>query len=106
MSPTDRAWLFPSGKAHLSRVRLYQIVKALAAEAGVPPDRVSPHVLRHAFATHLLEGGADLRALQSMLGHADIATTEIYTHVDASRLVELVNTRHPLVDAGDARAGA
>ena len=96
--PAERAWLFPSGKAHLSRIRLYQLVKALAAEAGVPPDRVSPHVLRHAFATHLLAGGADLRALQSMLGHADIATTEIYTHVDASRLVELVNTRHPLVD--------
>ena len=94
--PADRAWLFPSGKSHLSRIRLYQLVKALAAEAGVPPDRVSPHVLRHAFATHLLEGGADLRALQTMLGHADIATTEIYTHVDASRLVELVNTRHPL----------
>ncbi len=94
----DRLWLFPSGKAHLSRIRLYQIVKALAAEAGIPPDRVSPHVLRHAFATHLLAGGADLRALQSMLGHADIATTEIYTHVDSSRLVELVNTRHPLAD--------
>lgn len=95
----DGAWLFPSGRAHLSRIRLYQLMKALAAEAGIPPDRVSPHVLRHAFATHLLAGGADLRALQSMLGHADIATTEIYTHVDASRLVELVNTRHPLADA-------
>jgi len=94
----DRLWLFPSGKGHLSRIRLYQIVKAIAAEAGIPPDRVSPHVLRHAFATHLLAGGADLRALQSMLGHADIATTEIYTHVDSSRLVELVNTRHPLAD--------
>jgi integrase/recombinase XerD len=75
------------------------LIKALAAEAGIPPERISPHVLRHAFATHLLEGGADLRALQSMLGHADIATTEIYTHVDASRLVELVNTRHPLADS-------
>lgn len=94
----DRVWLFPSGKGHLSRIRLYQLMKALAADAGIPPDRVSPHVLRHAFATHLLAGGADLRALQSMLGHADIATTEIYTHVDASRLVELVNTRHPLAD--------
>jgi integrase/recombinase XerD len=94
----DRAWLFPSGKGHLTRVRLYQLVRALAAEAGIPPDRVSPHVLRHAFATHLLAGGADLRALQAMLGHADIATTEIYTHVDASRLVALVNTRHPLAD--------
>ena len=94
----DRAWLFPSGKGHLTRVRLYQLVKALAADAGILPDRVSPHVLRHAFATHLLAGGADLRALQAMLGHADIATTEIYTHVDASRLVALVNTRHPLAD--------
>ncbi|WP_010164109.1 tyrosine-type recombinase/integrase [Sphingomonas sp. PAMC 26617] len=94
----DSAWLFPSGKAHLSRIRLYQVLKGLAAEAGVPPDRVSPHVLRHAFATHLLAGGADLRALQAMLGHADIATTEIYTHVDASHLVELVNARHPLTD--------
>ena len=94
----DQPWLFPSGKGHLSRIRLYQIVNALAAEAGVPPDRVSPHVLRHAFATHLLAGGADLRALQAMLGHADIATTEIYTHVEASKLIELVNTRHPLTD--------
>ena len=101
---SDRAWLFPSGKSHLSRVRLYQLIKALAAEAGVPPDRVSPHVLRHAFATHLLEGGADLRALQAMLGHADIATTEIYTHVDSKKLVELVNTRHPLVDEVKRRA--
>ncbi|RHW16990.1 recombinase XerD [Sphingomonas gilva] len=96
--PRDSAWLFPSGKSHLSRVRLYQMLKGLAAEAGIPPERVSPHVLRHAFATHLLEGGADLRALQSMLGHADIATTEIYTHVDSKRLVELVNARHPLAD--------
>nr|WP_281375342.1 tyrosine recombinase [Sphingomonas jinjuensis] len=97
--PAESAWLFPSGKKHLSRIRLYQLIKALAAEAGIPPDRVSPHVLRHAFATHLLEGGADLRALQAMLGHADIATTEIYTHVDASRLVTLVNERHPLAEA-------
>jgi integrase/recombinase XerD len=94
----ESPWLFPSGKAHLSRIRLYQLLKALAAEAGIPPDRVSPHVLRHAFATHLLAGGADLRALQAMLGHADIATTEIYTHVDASHLVALVNARHPLAD--------
>jgi integrase/recombinase XerD len=103
---TGRPWLFPSGKAHLSRVRLYQILKALAAEAGIPPDRVSPHVLRHAFATHLLEGGADLRALQSMLGHADIATTEIYTHVDSRRLVDLVNERHPLGEALGKGAGS
>lgn len=103
MVPRESLWLFPGGKKHLSRIRLYQLLKALAAEAGIPPDRISPHVLRHAFATHLLAGGADLRALQSMLGHADIATTEIYTHVDASRLVELVNARHPLVDAGAKR---
>ena len=96
--PPRTAWLFPSGASHLSRIRLYQLLKGLAAEAGIPPDRVSPHVLRHAFATHLLEGGADLRALQLMLGHADIATTEIYTHVDSRRLVELVNSRHPLAD--------
>lgn len=100
----DRAHLFPSGKAHISRVRLFQIIRALGAEAGIPPDRISPHVLRHAFATHLLEGGADLRALQSMLGHADIATTEIYTHVDRARLVALVNERHPLVDVAKPRA--
>ena len=99
---SDAMWLFPSGDAHLSRVRLFQLLRALAADAGVPPERVSPHVLRHAFATHLLEGGADLRALQTMLGHADIATTQIYTHVDSRRLVELVNQRHPLVD-GTAR---
>jgi integrase/recombinase XerD len=100
----DRAFLFPSGRTHLSRVRLFQIVRELAAAAGIAPERISPHVLRHAFATHLLEGGADLRALQSMLGHADIATTEIYTHVDSRRLVELVNQRHPLVDALRNRA--
>lgn len=96
--PRDALWLFPSGKKHLSRVRLYQLLKELAAEAGIPPDRISPHVLRHAFATHLLEGGADLRALQMLLGHADIATTQIYTHVDSRRLIDLVSSRHPLVD--------
>ncbi|HEX8571486.1 MAG TPA: tyrosine-type recombinase/integrase [Allosphingosinicella sp.] len=98
--PRDSLWLFPSGKSHLSRVRLHQLLKALAAASGIPPERVSPHVLRHAFATHLLEGGADLRALQMLLGHADIATTQIYTHVDSRRLIDLVNSRHPLADAG------
>lgn len=92
----DALWLFPSGKLHISRIRLYQMVKQLAAAVGIDPQRISPHVLRHAFATHLLEGGADLRALQTLLGHADIATTEIYTHVDSKRLVDLVNKRHPL----------
>ena len=94
--PSGPPWLFPSGKSHLSRVRLFQIVRQMAADAGISPERVSPHVLRHAFATHLLSGGADLRVLQSLLGHADIATTQIYTHVDSARLVELVNARHPL----------
>jgi len=96
IAPGGSIWLFPSGKTHLSRVRLFQIVRAMAADAGIVPERVSPHVLRHAFATHLLSGGADLRVLQSLLGHADIATTQIYTHVDSARLVELVNSRHPL----------
>ena len=98
--PSVTPWLFPSGKSHLSRVRLFQIVRAMAADAGIAPERVSPHVLRHAFATHLLSGGADLRVLQSLLGHADIATTQIYTHVDSARLVELVNSRHPLAERG------
>ena len=93
---TKSLWLFPSGKSHLSRVRLFQIVRQMAGDAGISPERVSPHVLRHAFATHLLSGGADLRVLQLLLGHADIATTQIYTHVDSARLVELVNSRHPL----------
>jgi integrase/recombinase XerD len=94
--PANSRFLFPSRSGHISRIRLFQIIKALAAESGLDPAKVSPHVLRHAFATHLLAGGANLRALQAMLGHADIATTQIYTHVDTSRLVELVNKRHPL----------
>ena len=98
--PPDARYLFPSRGAHLHRLRLYQLVKELAADAGIPPERVSPHVLRHAFATHLLEGGADLRTLQTLLGHADIATTQIYTHVAARALVELVNARHPLATGG------
>jgi integrase/recombinase XerD len=89
-------FLFPSRTGHISRVRLFQILKELAIRAELDPAKLSPHVLRHAFATHLLEGGADLRALQLLLGHADIATTQIYTHVDAARLVRLVNERHPL----------
>jgi integrase/recombinase XerD len=96
--PKDSRYLFPSRGGHISRIRLFQIIKALAAASELDPARVSPHVLRHAFATHLLAGGANLRALQAMLGHADIATTQIYTHVDSSRLVELVNKRHPLAN--------
>nr|WP_310524231.1 tyrosine recombinase [Polymorphobacter sp.] len=101
--PLDAKFLFTSGSRsasgkHLTRLRLYQLVKSLAADAGIPPDRVSPHVLRHAFATHLLEGGADLRTLQTLLGHADIATTQIYTHVASKALVDLVNAKHPLAD--------
>ena len=91
-------FVFPSTarEGHLTRVRLFQLLRALAARAGIDSEKVSPHVLRHAFATHLLEGGADLRVLQTLLGHADIATTQIYTHVDSARLVALVNARHPL----------
>ena len=98
------AWLFPGRTKHISRVRLFQLLRALAGRAGLAPERVSPHVLRHAFATHLLAGGADLRALQTLLGHADIATTQIYTHVDSERLGRLVNERHPLARV-DARRG-
>ena len=91
-------WLFPSrGEAgHLSRQRCGQLLKALALGAGLDPARLSPHVLRHAFASHLLDHGADLRSVQQMLGHADIATTQIYTHVQGERLRRLVETAHPL----------
>jgi integrase/recombinase XerD len=102
--PKDAKFLFPAGRGkagYLSRLRLWQLIKALAADAGIPPARISPHVLRHAFATHLLEGGADLRIVQTLLGHADIATTQIYTHVASAALVELVNKRHPLADGSD-----
>jgi integrase/recombinase XerD len=91
-------WLFASrgAKGHLTRQRLTQLLKSLAPAAGIEPSRLSPHVLRHAFATHLLDHGADLRSVQKMLGHADIATTQIYTHVAGDRLSRLVEAHHPL----------
>lgn len=93
-------FLFPSrGKAgHLTRVRLFQILRGLAVEAGLDATKVSPHTLRHAFATHLLANGADLRVIQTLLGHSDIATTEIYTHVVPDDLADLVFMKHPLAE--------
>lgn len=95
-----RKWLFPSNSAagHLTRQRFAQELKQLAERAGLNPGKISPHVLRHAFASHLLERGADLRAVQQLLGHADISTTEIYTHILEERLKALVAAHHPLAN--------
>jgi integrase/recombinase XerD len=93
-------FLFPSSgkKGHLTRERFFQQIRELAAEAGIDPARVSPHTLRHAFATHLLANGSDLRVIQALLGHSDIATTEIYTHVLQERLTRLVLEKHPMAE--------
>ena len=100
--PKEVTWLFPaSGEdGYLSRQVFARDLKGLAARAGIASSRVAPHVLRHAFASHLLQGGADLRVVQTLLGHADISTTQIYTHVLDEKLRTLVETHHPLADKG------
>lgn len=106
-SEPESPWLFPSRgrQGHLTRARFGQMLKDLAIAAGLDPARVSPHVIRHSFASHLLAYGADLRSLQQMLGHADISTTQIYTHVQNERLQRLVHSAHPLARRGSQDRG-
>ena len=105
--PVDQGWLFPSRarQGYLTRQRIVQLLKGLALEAGLAPERVSPHVLRHAFATHLLGRGMDLRVLQTLFFFNDTATTEIYTHLDRAQLRATVDACHPLGRAGVVPSG-
>ncbi|GFE50108.1 tyrosine recombinase XerD [Roseobacter cerasinus] len=102
--PSKYLFMSHSAAGHLTRHRFYLLIKELAVSAGVSPSKVTPHTLRHAFATHLLANGADLRAIQTLLGHADVATTEIYTHVLEARLSDLVLTHHPLAKDGERKS--
>jgi integrase/recombinase XerD len=94
----DSRWLFPSrgSEGYLTRQRFAQLLKELAVKAGLDPQKISPHTLRHSFASHLLAGGADLRVIQELLGHVDISTTQIYTKVEQDKLMKLVTSHHPL----------
>jgi integrase/recombinase XerD len=94
----EQRWLFPSfgESGHVTRQHVARELKTLAASAGISPGKISPHVLRHAFASHLLQNGADLRVVQALLGHADISTTQIYTHVLDERLKNMVRDLHPM----------
>lgn len=94
--PNPSPWMFPSGKSHLTRQRFGQLLKDLAIKAHIDPEKLSPHVLRHSFASHMLAHGADLRLVQELLGHEQIATTQIYTHIQSTKLHKLVEAHHPL----------